>query len=364
MKVLQQNRSNVFTHRGGDTIVMERVAAGLRASGVTVDFDSTGNAPLKNYDIINLFNFALPEMVEEFSRRAVAAGVPYVITSLYEDWPSFYNPMQSIFTALEAYINAGQPSGHWDELRVAALSVPAHEPLNNLFAAQHAARLLVTGEREAAAIRRDFPGAAATSSCFLGCDITPFGEPREKVAEEFIRATGLCDFVLCVGRLETRKNQLMLLKALEESDLPVVFATGGFTYQPAYEASCRAFKRKGRTFFLGRQSPELLRSMFAAARVHALPSWYELPGLVSLEAAAYGAQVVATDLGTLRDYLGDQAFYANPGDDSSILNAVTAAYYSPPRPGLLDAAQRFTWERTAAATLECYRDVVGSTSPR
>ena len=343
---------------------MERVADGLRAEGVTVEFDSTGLADLKQFDLVNLYNFALPEMVEEFSRRAAAAGVPFVITSLYEDWPSFYNPMQSIFTALELYVREGQPQSRWSEFRDAALAVAPHPPLCNGFAAAHAARLLVTGEREGEAIRRDFPGAAPTTTCFLGCDLTPFGEPREVVAESFIKATGLRDFVLCVGRLETRKNQLMLLKALEESELPIVFATGGFTYQPEYEACCRAFKRRGKTFFLGRQSPELLRAMFAAAKVHALPSWYELPGLVSLEAAAYGGQVVASDLGTLRDYLGDQAFYANPGDDRSILNAVTAAYYSPSRPKLQSIAQQFTWEKTAAATLACYRDVLGATSSR
>ena len=66
MKILQQNRSNVFSHRGGDTIVMERVAEGLRAEGVTVEFDSTGLADLKQFDLVNLYNFALPEMVEEF----------------------------------------------------------------------------------------------------------------------------------------------------------------------------------------------------------------------------------------------------------------------------------------------------------
>ena len=339
---------------------MERIAEGLRAQGVMVEFDSTGLIDLRQFDLVNLYNFALPEMLEEFSRRAVAAGVPFVITSLYEDWPSFYNPMQSIFTALELYVREGQPQSRWNEFRSAALAVAAHSPLNNRYAASHAARLLVTGEREAEAIARDFPGAAPAAICHLGCDITPFGEPRETIAQRFIEATGLRDYVLCVGRLETRKNQLMLLKALEESDLPVVFATGGFTYQPEYEACCRAFKRKGKTFFLGRQSPELLRAMFAAARVHALPSWYELPGLVSLEAAAYGAQVVASDLGTLRNYLSDQAFYANPGDDRSILNAVTAAYYSPPRPKLQTLAQQFTWENTSAATLACYREVLGS----
>src|SRR5262249_11519139 len=140
----------------------------------------------------------------------------------------------------------------------------------------------------------------------MGCDISA----DDDGGEQFRRETGLSDFVLCVGRLETRKNQLMLLKALETSELPIVLGTGGFASQPRYETACRAFRRAGRTHFIGKVEPALLKSMYSAARVHALPSWYELPGLVSLEAAACGATPVVSDFGTARDYFGSAAFYA------------------------------------------------------
>src|SRR5690606_32882033 len=107
-------------------------------------------------------------------------------------------------------------------------------------------------------------------------------------------------------------NQRMLLKALEDTDHTVVFATSGMTYEPEYVVAVKNFRRKGKTLFFPMLDKEMLASCFAAARVHALPSWYELPGLVHLEAAQQGTPCVVTDFGTSRDYLGDDAFYCRP----------------------------------------------------
>jgi len=104
----------------------------------------------------------------------------------------------------------------------------------------------------------------------------------------------------------------------------------------------------------------MLYSAFSAAKVHALPSWFELPGLVSLEAAWFGCNVVGTEFGTLRDYLGNAAFYCNPGDPSSIKTAVMAAYEAPKDPTLRSLAGEFTWERTACAIWDNYRETVSN----
>ncbi|MCB0311507.1 MAG: glycosyltransferase, partial [Bdellovibrionales bacterium] len=171
------------------------------------------------------------------------------------------------------------------------------------------------------------------------------------------REYGVRDFVLCVGRIESRKNQLMLLKALEDSELTVVLAGGGFTYQPEYDQAVRRFVRKGRTIVLDKLSPEMLASAYCAAKVHCLPSWYELPGLVSLEAAHYGCNVVATRSGSTTDYLGDNAFYCDPWSEDSIKNAVLAGYFSPLNSDLKNIVSAFTWERSANEVLKVYREV-------
>jgi glycosyltransferase involved in cell wall biosynthesis len=354
MKILMQNRTNVFTQRGGDTIVLERLSAGLRQFGITVDIDVTAGADLRSYDLVHLFNFATPEYTEYLARRAAECGKPFVVTTLYEDWPIFYNQMQLLAQAFVAYINAGQPQDRWGELAAAIRNCEPRARLENSFAATQAAALLTTGEKESQSLIRDYGTQIRTAVHHLGCDL----DTGNQSADLFVKEYGEEDFVLCVGRLETRKNQLALLKALEQSELTLVFAAGGFTYQPEYAQACKAFRRKGKTLFLDRLSPDMLSSAFCAARVHALPSWYELPGLVSLEAARLGCNIVVSPLGTAADYFGELALYARPDEPEDICNAVTAAYYRPPDPKLRERASSYTWQKTADEVRQVYQRIL------
>lgn len=356
LRILMQNRPNMFTQRGGDTVVVENLVEQLRKRGASVDIDLEGRANPADYDVVHLHNFAIREVTENFARRAVAAGVPYVVTTLYEDWPKFFNQMMATFQALDLYVKHSQPRDRWDDLMRAIENVPASACWDNTYAATNAASLFVSGANEAAALRRDYQAIKRIDLHNFGCKVAEAGDGGEM----FVRETGLKDFVLCVGRLETRKNQLMLLRALEDSDLTVVFAAGGFTYQPEYAEACRNFRRRGKTFFLDRLDAKLLASAYGACRVHALPSWYELPGLVSIEAALYGAAVVATEYGTSRDYLGDFARYCLPGNPDSIRRAVEESYQTPVNPAFREHVKKFTWENTADQVLDVYRRIVAA----
>ena len=152
--------------------------------------------------------------------------------------------------------------------------------------------------------------------------------------------------------------QLSLLKALEDLDVPLVFATGGFSYDQRYVDTCKAFKRLGQTIFLDRISVELLTSCFEAAAVHALPSWFELPGLVSLEAAGLGTPCVVTDYGTIRDYLGESAFYCNPGQTLSIRAAVDQALKVGRANSAKPDVSQFTWANSAKKMVEIYEKAI------
>lgn len=358
LRVLMQNRPNAFEQRGGDTVLMEKAKVHLASLGVSVEFDLTGKKNPADYDLVHLFNFATPEITRVFAEKAVSARVPYVVTALYEDAPSFYNQKEAYFNALQDYVLAGQPSGRWEEFARQATNVRPSGYLDNSWTATHAAALIVTGENEKVAIRRDYPNVEAIRSIQFGCEVAPYRDG----GEQFIQKYGIKDFILCVGRLETRKNQLMLMKALENCELPVIFVDGGFTYQPAYAGLLKRFRRAGNTLFTGHLEPEMLMSAFCAARVHALPSWYELPGLVSLEAARYGCNVVVTDRGTARDYLGENAFYCNPDDPASIYNATLAAYYSPSSSLLQQKMEALTWEKSALQLKGVYDEVISKQS--
>lgn len=355
-RVLMQNRPNALSHPGGDTVVMNKLAEGLRRRGVEVTIDVEGKEEPKHYDLVHLYNFATPDITEHYAKRCVEAEVPYLVTTMYEDLPLFQNQMYLLFQAMEAYVKYGQPQEKWEELVAALQDCPRSAPYQNTFTAEHAEILIASGAREKVVLHRDYPQAKRIETYELGCEVST----QEVSPTLFEEKYGIKDFILCVGRLETRKNQLMLLKALETSELPVVLAGGGFTYQPEYEALCRAFKRTGQTIIVGRLEPQMLASAYSAARVHALPSWYELPGIVSMEAARRGKNIVVSDYGTARDYFGDLAYYCEPHDAEGIYSAVMAAYYAPTRKGLAERVEGCSWDNAAKRVFALYQEVLES----
>lgn len=169
---------------------------------------------------------------------------------------------------------------------------------------------------------------------------------------------GPADYVLCVGRIETRKNQLMLARAVQ--DLPVRLVLVGHEGDPDYAARIRQVAGD-RVLMIGRleHGGEMLRSAMAGARVFALPSWSEGASLAALEAAASGANMVLSDRSSETEYFGDLAEYCDPGDLASIRGAVEAALAHPDPAGRGAALQRLvgeqnSWARYALDTARAY----------
>ncbi len=362
MKILIQNRSNAFTHQGGDSVIMEILQRKLTERGHTVVLDTRGDAKIDEFDVLHLFNFTLPRMIEVLAKQAHKRGVPFVITTMNENVPLFLNQSTVMANFLIEYVERNQDKDYFCNNFPDLSRVPPAAPFDNSWAAKNAKALITTGEVEAQSLRYQYGNLKNIHKIKLGKDLFP--TPNKDL---FIKEYGVEDFILCVGRIESRKNQLMLLKALEDSELPVVLAGGGFTYQEDYYEAVAKFKRRGKTLILGRLSDEMMASAYAAARVHALVSWYELPGIVSLEAAGYGCNIVVTRYGTTEDYFENEAFYCMPADPDSILNAVLAAYYSPFRERLNELLSDCNWDNYVSRIEEIYENAVNSnrkTAPR
>jgi glycosyltransferase involved in cell wall biosynthesis len=170
---------------------------------------------------------------------------------------------------------------------------------------------------------------------------------------------GVSDFVLYVGRIEPRKNVLGLVQALRGTSLPLV-AIG--SAPPGYEPYAWACRRAGggQVIWLGalEHDDPLLRSAYAAARVFALPSWFETPGLAALEAGLAGSAVVITPLGCTREYFGDRVTYASPSRRAAIRRAILQTWAAGPDPRLADhVAKNYLWPEVALRTAEVYDQV-------
>lgn len=77
--------------------------------------------------------------------------------------------------------------------------------------------------------------------------------------------------------------------------------------------------------YIGRVSDEKLKQLYIKAKVFALPSIGEGVGLVALDAAAYGCDIVVTSIGGPKEYYNGQAFEVDPYSIDSIGKAVTDA---------------------------------------
>ncbi len=178
--------------------------------------------------------------------------------------------------------------------------------------------------------------------------------------ELFERTTGWRDFVLCVGRIEPRKNQLGLLQALRGTNLPVVLMGDVVPGHESYLRECQRAASDHVLFLrrVGHDNP-LLASAYTACRCLALVSWYETPGLVALEAALTGTPLVLTADGACQEYFREHARYVSPDRPSEIREAVLAAHASPRSVKLAAHVHaRFTGNAVAQATREAYETLL------
>jgi glycosyltransferase involved in cell wall biosynthesis len=348
------NRPDWEQNPGGDTVVIKKYMHLLKESDNHVEFSSDPEIDMSNFDIIHLVNLIMNGCTELFARSAVRQKRPFVITALQEDFPLFKSKSDYAARILTAYVKNGQKKDTISDFTEEMEHLRPSTPVTSPYAALTSDRLLACGENEVATIGKLFNRSNVSVVKFGGSK-----SPISNVGPElFIEAFGISDFILCVGRVEPRKNQLMLLTALENESIPIVFIDGSTTYKPSYKEACCQFKRPGTTFFTGRISEELLISAYKAARVHCLPSFYELPGLVSLEAARYGCQVVGTTWGTLPDYLENKCFYCQPDSLKNIRTTVLDAYETPISLNLSEIAASYTWEQSVDQLTSVYNDVI------
>lgn len=173
-------------------------------------------------------------------------------------------------------------------------------------------------------------------------------------------------YVLSVGTLEPRKNLLRLVEAYSQLDSqapPLVIAGAKGWGDHPIAALIEQRNLQNRIHIPGFVPDELLPDLYAGAEMFIYPSIYEGFGLPPLEAMACGAPVITSNCSSLPEVTGDAALLIDPQD----VNAITAAMDRLLKDTTLAAslsdqgikrAALFTWERTAKATLELYKETL------
>jgi glycosyltransferase involved in cell wall biosynthesis len=368
MKIGFLVRSNIHKW-GGDLGVLYTLKTGLESLGNEAIIASS---PLELHDADHLFLtntcFDLRGDVEMLD----ALGKPYSIIPFHEDF-SGYQPLASgFYTFIASYLGLKEVDtsltlDHLTKYPETARyfgMIPKPFPLYNRQALASARLCIASSQTEAAVIKRDCPAAKTAVIKWT----TP--SPIPSVADDsFLEWTGLSSgsYLLQVGRLQARKNQLASIVATKEIDLPLVLI-GIESFESAYEKTCieAAKLRKAPTILISQKlsemqkgafrivqmpegkklPPHLLWSAFYHAGLYLHPAFQELPGLVFLEAAAFGLPMVASTFCTIDEYLhGDNILFPPPHDLSAIQKCILHLFGKrfppiPPRHSL-DVAQDF-----------------------
>jgi glycosyltransferase involved in cell wall biosynthesis len=164
--------------------------------------------------------------------------------------------------------------------------------------------------------------------------------------------------ILCVGRVEGRKNQLNLIKAVNNSPYKLVIIGAPASNQASYFEACKRMAATNIEFIHNLPQPDLLE-YYSKAAVHVLPSWFETTGLSSLEAAVMGCNIVVTDKGDTREYFEDMAYYCDPASPLSIRKAVDEAANKSFNEALrTKILSEYIWPLTARKTFDAYKEVL------
>jgi glycosyltransferase involved in cell wall biosynthesis len=175
----------------------------------------------------------------------------------------------------------------------------------------------------------------------------------------------LHDYIISVGRVEPRKNQLNVIKAVEmlrnETGRDIKLVLIGFLGKIKHFEYAHLFgkelERNKWITHISKVPYALMPNYYRNAKVCVSASWFETTGLTSLEALFCGTNAVASG-NRAKEYLGDYASYCVPDDVVSIKNAIKKEFFAP-RPALDEKIRaEYTWENAAKKTLEVYNEVL------
>jgi glycosyltransferase involved in cell wall biosynthesis len=361
MRVLLQNRKDAFDVWGGDTTQMIETANALHALGVETEVSLDQSPSTSGFDLVHVFNiqradYSLPQVL-----NAKRRGIPVALSTIFWDARPVlssneyykYLPNPSVRylsrvsdTLVRWYMNTRTSPRRWLINKNARRMLMEADVLfpNSFAEIEHLALTYRLSEVRAKSLV--VPNAVRVNEEIIESpELSQIGLPDE--------------YVLEAAAFYPVKGQLALIEALmEDREIPLVLVGGGV--EGIYGEKCRRLaKERANTLVLGHVPHEKLGWFYSKAKVHALPSLRESPGLSTLEAAVHSANCVVSIHGPIGEYFGDDVWVCDPENPASIRKAVLDAWSAPHTDHLKQQIQKyFTWEEAARITLQGYERVL------
>jgi len=178
-------------------------------------------------------------------------------------------------------------------------------------------------------------------------------------------------FILCVSDLQPRKNHLKLIASFERllaahPQFPhhLVIVGKETWFAPVIKAAAAKSSFASRIHFTGFVPDDQLLRYYNACDLFVYPSLYEGFGLPILEAMACARAVACSNAASMPEVADSAALLFDPNSTDQIVRAMADLLLDAALRGRMERlgvqnAARFSWETSAAQTLDVYYDVAG-----
>jgi glycosyltransferase involved in cell wall biosynthesis len=303
MKVLLFNR-NHDKWIGGDQIQVDRLLEGLHKKGIEAEYKYE-DCNVDDYDIIHLHNVSLSGVIK-LEIEARRKNKPIVLSAVFQK---------------DGFIQV--------DSRTQGLAMTTAD------------KVIFNSQAEYSQAKEQVGyGGANYEIIRYGCD--------KSFKSNNLKRTG----IICVGRIEERKNQLNLVKAVKDKTVYLV----GEIANMDYFKRIQEFKN---AVFVGKQKHGSLVDLYKNCKVSVLASTYETCGMVNLEAGLAGCNVVTSDIPATKEYCKGFADYFDPNDLGDINQKVSLAYDKPTDFSFQHyISQNYTWDQYVDKHVEVYKQIL------
>jgi len=323
MKILFTNRDH-STVSGGDSNKIQHYQLHLQKLGIQADYTPSVMYPkFEDYDIIHTFHLG-HEFSYKFFLEANRIGKPLVISPiLFPDQsnPQVYRDDMLKYASGIAFLSEGEQQE----------TIKPHTDMMVISDIEEKAYIIPNG-------------------------INPvFGTDGPKLRHPNCPGE---EYVLCVGRIDQRKNQHKLAQACMELDIPLMLVGQPYDNVVVDQVQTLADIWNGLWWEPSQPAHKLVEA-YRGAKVLACPSTLEMwPNVVAEGGLAGCNLVVGRGSMTFADWEGDvDGIYGCDNTIDSIKDAVNYAY-SAKRRNIQEPFSQYTWDRAAEELKTMYKEVL------
>lgn len=328
MRVLLCVRGDYIKSFAGDSKIVLMTAKYLRKLGIEVDINDGYVTDYSEYDIVHLFNLTRMGETYKYYKQAHRQKKNIVITPIYWNLKKYYQ-----------YKNEIENIRLWEKCRLYREEV-----------LKGCSMVYPNSKIEQEMLYEDFGDNMPYKIVYHGVEVEHDETPLYNLKDRY----NLSNYVLCVARITPQKNQLALAKACSKLDINLVLI--GNINDKSYFNECMKYKNVS---YLGFIDSYHIYNAYRFSKLHVLPSFMEIPGLSSLEAAASGCIVASTMEGSAKEYFQDRALYINPYDDKSILNGIETGLSKRKNNLLKDfVLENYSWDRCIQELYNSYTELL------